>query len=503
MRRRHAVPLAAAVAAALACAGARPAALRSVPTVALTVPPGDRARPPTPGPAPALKLPPQRRFELANGLAVRLVEVHELPIVSLHLVLDAGAVHDPPRQPGLATFTAAMLTEGTKRRSATQISDDLGFIGAALGAGAGFDSAALTGAALTAHLDALLDLFADVLTSPAFPAGDFERVQDQRLVSLLQQRDQPGAVATKAFLRLYWGDHPYGHWPQGDEASVQALQREDLERFHAARWRPRGATLVVVGDVREAELRPRLERALAAWQGAPAPAPVPPPPAPVQLRTQLVAKPGQAPQAYVLMGMPGLDRASPDYAAAQVAYQVLGGGMSSRLFRELREKEGYTYGVYARGEERKLGGTSLIAGSVKAEATGAATRALLRQVAALRQRPVEEAELAVAKNALLLALPGEFATTSGIAAKLGEAVVFGLPDDHWERFEAQVRAVGPDDVLRIARRYLDPAALTTVMVCDPAQVRPQLEGLPLGEIEVRRPAPPAAAPARAKAVGAK
>ncbi len=460
---------------------------------------GNRSDVPLPGPAPALKVPPQRHFQLANGLKVRLVEYHRLPVVALYLVVDAGAVHDPPAQPGLASFTAAMLTEGTKTRSATRISDDLGFLGASLSAGAGFDSASLSGAVLSAHLEELLQIFADVLVNPAFPPGDFARVQDQRLVSLIQQRDQPGAVAAKAFMKLYWGDHPYGHWPMGTERSVKEARREDLARYHAARWRPSVSELVVVGEVGEADLKAKLEKALAGWKGGPPPATKAFVAAAPRRRTLLIEKRGPAPQAYVMMGMPGLERSSPDYVAAEVAFQVLGGGTASRLFRELREKEGYTYGIYARGESRKLGGSSLIVGSVKADVTGAATKALLQQIALLREEPVPADELAVARNSLLLSLPADFAVSSGIAGKLAEEVVYGLPDDYWDGYAAQLANVSAEDVQRVAQKYLDPAKLTTVMVCNPKAVKPQLQGLPLGPVQVRAAPAPGAPPARASA----
>jgi zinc protease len=514
MRARHSPVLAFALAlaigapGALSCAGARAKPAPAPPAA-------DRSQVPVPGPAPALRLPRQEHFQLANGLKVRLVERHELPIVALHLVVDAGAVHDPANRPGLASFTAAMMTEGTKRRSATRISDDLGFIGASLEAGASFDSASLLGAALSAHLGELLDIFADVLVNPTFPRGDFRRVQDQRLVALLQQRAVPGAAAARAFAHLFWGDHPYGHWLPGTEVSVKATRREDLVRFHAARWRPDVSELVVVGDVTPADLRGKLEKALAGWKGKAAAslaavepsASAPPTPRgigarrghaeradghqPPRLQTLLLAKRG-APQAYVLMGMPGLPRSSPDYVAAEVAFQVLGGGTSSRIFRDLREKRGYTYGMYSRVEARKLGGASIVVGSVKESATGAALKELLQQMADLREKPVSQGELEVARNALLLSLPADFASAAGIAGKLAEEVVYRLPDDYWDGFAAQVAHVSADDVRRVAERYLDTSRLTTVLVCDAGEVRPQLEGLPLGPIEVRRAAPPPA-----------
>ncbi len=451
----------------------------------------DRAQVPELGAPPALRLPPQIRFELANGLRVRLVEYHRLPIVALNLVLDAGAVHDPVERPGLASFTAGMLTEGTRTRSATQISDELGALGAHLGSGAGFDGAQLSAQALSRNLEPLLALFADVLQHPAFPAEDLARVKDQRLVSLIQQRDQPGAIAGRAFAPLFWGDHPYGHSLAGTEASLGALTREELAAFHAARWRPGGAELIVVGAVTRAELEPRLVRALADWTGA-APAPLrAAPPSPAPARTVAIEKKG-APQAFLLLGTPGFPRADPDQAAAQVAFEILGGGTASRLFRHLREEKGYTYGISARPEARRLGGAAVVGGSVKADQAGEALSALLGELGRLRDEPASEAELAGARQGIILSLPSGFATAGGIAGHLAEAALYGLPDDHWTRLAGQIAQVGAADVQRAARRWLDTGSLTAVLVCDTGKVVPQLGGLPLGPVE-QRPAPAGAA----------
>ncbi|MBI5067045.1 MAG: insulinase family protein [Deltaproteobacteria bacterium] len=450
----------------------------------------DRARVPPLGPPPALRLPPQVRFQLENGLKVRLVEYHRLPIVALQLLVDAGGVHDPEARPGLASFTAGMMTEGTRGRSATQISDALGAIGAHLGSGAGFDGAQLSAQALSTHLDPLLELFADVLQRPAFPPEDFARVKDQRLVALVQQRDQPGAIAGRAFAPLFWGSHPYGHALSGTEESLRAVTREELAAFHAARWRPGGAELIVVGDVTRAELEPRLRKALGGWTGA-APAPLAAaPPRQAAARTVAIDKKG-APQAYLLLGMPGFPRSDPDHAAAQVAFEILGGGTASRLFRLLREEKGYTYGISARPESRRLGGAAVVGGSVKADQAGEALAALLGELSRMRDQPPSEEELAGARQGIVLSLPGDFATAGGIAGHLAEAALYGLPDDHYTRLAGQIAAVSAADVQRAAGRWLDTGKLTAVLVCDTAQVVPQLGGLPLGPLELR-PAPAAA-----------
>jgi zinc protease len=452
----------------------------------VAAPPGDRSRLPPLGPTPELRIPPLQRFRLSNGLAVRLVEYHRLPIVAIHLVLlDAGAARDPAELPGLASFTAAMVTEGTRTRSSTQISDELGFLGASLGAGASMDAAYLSGYALSRHLTRLLGLLAEVVAEPSFPAADFARVQDQRKVSLLQQRDQPAAIAQKTFASLYWGGHPYGHWAMGTEDSLARMTREDLARFHAGHWRPGAAELVVVGDVSAEALRAELEGALSRWKGeapaAPAPAELP-----VARRQAVLVEKAAAPQTFLILGMPGMARRDPDYVAAQVLFEVLGGGAHSRLFRNLREEKGYTYGMAARESAQRMGGVSYLGGSVRADATGQAIRDLLAEVASLRDTPVPEGELEDAREGIVRSLPGDFATAAGIAGRIAEQVVHGLPEDWWSRYPAAVRSVTAADVQRVARRYLDPSLLSTVLVGDPAVVQPQLSGLPVGDVEVRK-----------------
>jgi zinc protease len=527
MSRRPALPLALAAAlAAVACSGprkeagtqaaARPPASApasqeaqasapaapaqaAAPAAAGRADAPDRSRVPEPGAPPELRIPGQRHFVLANGLKVRLVEYKRLPVVAVDLVADAGGSRDPQARPGLASFTATMLTEGTKTRTATQISDEAGFLGAHIAASAGADVASVSGSALSKHLAKFLALFADVAMNPAFRKGDFERVQDERLVALLQQRDQPQALASRTFAPVFWGRHPYGHYLLGTEESVKALRPKDLAAFHERYWRPGNAELVVVGDVSEADLRPLLEKTLGAWKkGTPAPR-LAAEPAAAPKRTILIEK-ADAPQAYLLLGMRGLRRSSEAYVASTVAFQVLGGGMASRLFRNLREEKGYTYGVYARGDARRLAGVSFIVGSVKADVTGAALQELLKEIERIRSEPVSADELEEAKSSLVLGLPADFATAGAIAGRLADLAVQGLPDDYWNRYADLVRKVTADDVRRFAQEALDPARLTIVVVANPDVVKPQLAGLPIGPLEQKAaPLPPGKAKGKAKA----
>ena len=487
-----------ALAVASACAASHKEAPPAAGPAPVAVAAPDRNQTPENGPPPALRVPAQKKFALSNGLKVRLVEYRRLPIVALNLVVDAGAARDPGARPGLASLTATMLTEGTKTRTATQISDEVGFLGASLGAGAGIDSASLSGATLARHLPRFLEIFADVAMNPAFPKADFDRVQDERLVTLLQQRDQPQAVAAKAFAPVFWGPHPYGHYSLGTEESVRAMRPGDLAAFHDRLWRPANAELVVVGDVSEGELKGLLEKSLGQWApGAPA-QPLEAEPAASPHRV-LVLEKVDAPQSYLYLGMPGLRRSSPDFVTGTVAFQVLGGGMASRLFRNLREEKGYTYGIYARGDARKLAGASVVVGSVKADVTGPALKELLLELQRLREEPVPAQELEEAKASLILSLPAGFATAGATAAKIADLVVNDLPDDYWNRYAELVRKVTAEDVKRFAESYLVPEKLTLVMVAHPDTVQAQLAGLPLGPVEVRAAPSSAAQPAETAA----
>jgi zinc protease len=497
---RRAASLAALVL-ALACAAPRPPPppaepqKASAPAAAPSAAQGpDRTQPPPLGPPPELVLPAQKHFALANGLKVRLVERHRLPIVALHLVVDAGGMHDPAALPGVASFTGAMLTEGgTRTRSATQISDEVGFLGGTITSGAGQDSASVSGSSLSRHLPKLLEIFADLTMNPVFPERDFRRVQDQRKVTLLQQRDQPQTVATKAFTGVFWGTgSPYAHYVLGTEESVARTGPKDLARHHARFWRPENAELVVVGDVTEETLRPILDRTLGSWKKGTASPRLKGTEVAAPHRTLLLEKAG-APQSALLLGMPGLERASAEYVPATVLFQILGGGTSSRLFRNLREEKGYTYGLGAGADARRLAGVSVVRGNVKAEVTGPALKEILKELERMRKEPVPEAELADAKAALVRSLPADFATLGGVAGRVAELVMYGLPDDYWNGYAEAVEKVTADDVRRVAERVLDPARVTLVIVGAPDVVAPQLEGIAIGKVEVR---PAAATPGK-------
>src|SRR5512135_1956352 len=226
----------------------------------------DRTRRPVAAPAPGVSLPAVQKASLKNGLQVMLVEHHELPTVAFSLVIQAGSDHDPVTQPGIASMTADLLDEGTPTRDALAISDAMESLGATFGINAGVDGTLMTLSTLTKHMDKALEIFADVLLNPTFPQKEFDRIDKARLTSLVQQRDQPVAIANNVYSYLLYGpNHPYGNNPAGSEGSLAAMKPEDLRKFYQSYYRPNNATLLVVGDVKLDQVVPLLDRLLGGW----------------------------------------------------------------------------------------------------------------------------------------------------------------------------------------------------------------------------------------------
>lgn len=256
----------------------------------------DRSQRPGPGPLPRISLPALQKTTLSNGLALWLVERHDLPIVAFNLIIQAGAERDPLTAPGLSSMTTALLDEGTTSRSALEIADQLNYLGATLNIRSSFDGTFVTLGTLSSRLDAALEVYGDVITDPVFPQAEFDRQKKQRLASLLQQKDQPGTIASLAFNRVVYGSHhPYGNDPSGTPRSLEKLTREDLIAFYRSYYRPNNATIIVVGDVTMKDITSRLEKILARWTSAPVLSdtitPVPPP---RQRQVYMIDKPGAA-----------------------------------------------------------------------------------------------------------------------------------------------------------------------------------------------------------------
>ncbi len=442
----------------------------------------DRNSPPKPGPPPSFVMPAVERFTLSNGLQVVLFEKHQVPLVQINLIINAGAVLDPPGKPGLASMVVSMMMEGAGGRTALQLADAIDYLGANLGSSAGMHTSAVTLQTPVSKLDSALALQADVALRPVFAPAELERKRKSRLTTLLQWRDEPGSLASLTFNRtLYGAGHPYGASSIGDEQSIRSFRVEDLQQFHTQYFRPANADLIVVGDVTMAKIRPKLEAAFGGWTGnAAAGFPLPPITNVAQRSVIIVDKPG-APQTEVRIGRIGASRMSDDYFPLVVMNTILGGSFSSRLNQNLREEHGYSYGAGSSFAFRILPGPFLASAAVHSAITDSAVREFMNELSAI-QNPVPDAELDRAKNYIALGFPGEFQTVADIARKLEDMVIFNLPHNYYTQYVGRIRAVTKEDVQRVARAYLDPAKMVIVLVGDRLSIEAKMTTMKLGPV---------------------
>jgi zinc protease len=446
-----------------------------------------RATPPKPAADRGLRLPTPATFRLANGLTVIFHErPGSMPVVAADLVIKTGGDANPVDRPGLANFTAAMLDQGTQSRNALQIADDVAQLGASLNATSSKDATIVSVSALRKNFPAALDLLADVTLRPGFPQAEVDRQRTSRLARLVAQRQDPGTVATIATVSaLYGSQHPYGFVELGTESGVTATTRDDMQAFWKKNFVPGNAALVVAGAIGQAELRPLVEKAFGAWPSGTATAPALGTPVTTPARLVLIDQPG-APQTSVFVASIGLPRSTPDFAAVSVMNSVLGGLFSSRVNLNLREKNGYTYGAYSQFVFRKGAGPFWISAPVRTDATAPAVSEIFKEIGRMTSAPMTPAELAMAKDSIVRALPSDFETSPGTAGSLANLYIYDLGLDYYTKLPAEITSVTADSALAAAKKYLVSDRMIVVAVGDRAKIEPALKKLNLGTVEARR-----------------
>jgi len=441
---------------------------------------------PKAGPPPELHLPVPKTFALKNGLKIYLVEEHTLPVISATLVDLAGGGENPADKPGLAAFTAQMLTEGTRDRSSVELADDVHSIGAQLASTAMVDNAAASIGVLSNNTDAAFALLSDIGLHPVFKPEEVERIRKLRLVAIQQEGDQPVATAVRVGRRALYGDGPYSYPNSGTTASVKAITREELQRFWSEHYAPGNAALFLAGDVTEPEARRLAEKDFGGWtaSGGATTAPIPQAPATPARRVVIVDKPGAPQTALIAFGL-GVPRSTPDYPALNVMNSVLGGLFSSRINMNLREKNGFTYGAFSEFLFNRGEGPFLTGAQVRTDVTGPAGRELFAELNRMRSDPATADELRLAKENALRSLPGNFETVADTAALMSEIFTYGLPANYYQTLPRQYEEVTAAEVEKAAQDHLHPENLIVVAVGDQAKIEPQLEKLNLGPIELR------------------
>jgi zinc protease len=438
-----------------------------------------RAKPPEPGPAPKLVLPVAKVLKLGNGLSVYLVERHKLPLMSAALVITGGNAVNPEGKPGLASFTADMLTEGTTKMTSLEFAAATEQLGAVIGSQAGIDSSGVTLATLTKNEDAAMSLFADAALRPAFPADEVERVRVSRVTDILQQKDSPGAIATRIAGHVLFGDAPYGFTPEGTETSNKAITRDDMTALWKKTYVPAGAALVMAGDVTEAQARALAEKYFGDWHGENAAAAAPGAPAMPSPGVYLYDKAGSAQTILLAVGA-GTARTTPDYVPLTVMNTILGGLFSSRLNMNLRELHGYTYGARSTFEMRRGPGIFWAGGGIKTSDTAAATEEIFKELKKMKETEVSADELKLAKDNYSQSLVGRFQSTGQLVITFGALHVYGLPVDYFEKLPPAIEAVGAGDVHRVAEKYINPDHMFVVGVGDRGKIEGDMAKLGLG-----------------------
>jgi zinc protease len=440
----------------------------------------DRSRPPAPEKPRTLSLPPVQRFTLANGIEVVLMEKHAVPLVEVEVVIRAGSAADPEGKAGLANLTAEMLTEGAGSRNALELDDAVDFLGATLDASAGYHTTGISIQVPSARLDPALAILGDVVRKPRFPESELARKRKELLTTLTQWRDEPRVLASSAFNRTVYGDnHPYGRVRIGTEASITGIGVNDLVNFHATYFAPSATTIVVAGDVSKEAIAKRLEKIFGAWKGKARVVASPPPIHQVKANTLiLVDKPG-APQSVIIIGRVGVPRTDPDYYAIVVMNTLLGGSFTSRLNQNLREKHGYTYGAGSRFDFRPLPGPFYAMASVQTEVTDKSITEFMNEFNSIIESATDD-EITRAKNYVALGYPAEFQSVGQLAGQLAELAVYSLPGDYFNGYIGHILAVTKEDVLRVARRTIDPKALAIVVVGDRSVIEDGVNALDLG-----------------------
>jgi predicted Zn-dependent peptidase len=407
----------------------------------------------------------------------------KLPVVSLMAVVDAGAVLDPAHREGLAELTARALIEGSRGLDGVELTERLEGLGGSVEPSADWDYVSAVVTVMTERVPMALRLLGEVLMNPSFPQREIERLKAERRAEILQQRAEPRGLADEMFSRfLYGAQSRYAEPEAGNEASVEAIMRDDIVEFHDRRYRPETTTLIIVGDIGTDEAVRMVEEIVGHWTGTAAPmSHVADQPARTGRSIHLVEK-QEAPQSELRIGHVGVPRSHADYFKLVIMNAILGGLFSSRINLNLREAHAYTYGAFSQYDWRRGAGPFVVSTAVKSDVTDGAVREVLHEIERMRESEPTDEELSLATSYLDGVFPIRYETTSAIAGALAGLVIYGLPDDYFDQYRSRIRSVTGADVIEAARAHLHPEQLQVTVVGDAEKVRAPLEALALGPL---------------------
>ena len=441
-----------------------------------------RAKQPEGGEMRAMKTPTLQRFKLPQGIDVFLVERHNLPIVNLYIVFEGGGATDPKDKIGQASVCSALMSDGTEKLEKLAFEEALADVASNVSANSSNDQHFVSMDTLTKNLDTTLDLWADTLLRPGMRQGEFDRSLKRRLAGLQQMKGTPAAVAGRLGNSVVYGpDHLFGRFPT--EGSYGALKLDDCKKWVADYVKPQGAQIFVVGDIDKATLTQKLGARLTGWKGRAKTAARPGRPQPRKGRIFFVDIPN-APQSVVQLMHAGPVRKAPDYHATSVMSSILGGGFSSRINMNVREKNGYAYGAGGGFAYTRVGSAFRAQGSVKTDVTKEAILEILNEIRGLYTGEPTDAEMVREKQARILALPAQFATGGQTLGAFRDLIYYGLPLDYYDTFVPKVQAIEKAAVKKAAAKHLKPGQLQLLVVGDGKTVLPKLKEVPAAAKEL-------------------
>jgi zinc protease len=429
----------------------------------------DRTKPPQTPPIPSYKLPPVVEAKLPNGLGVVLVEDARFPLVSLRLTFQAGSKYDPAAAPGLAEAVATLLDEGTKTRTSRQISDEIDGIGGSIESGAGVDSLTVSASALSESLPRLLALVADVALNSTFPQNEIDLYKQNRIQNLRQQHSEPGFLAEEKMASVVYGKTPYGHIAP-TEASIAALDGKALAGFRDTYLAPNNGTLLLIGKLpAKDEVMKLIAQHFGSWKEKPLPAaPKMDFPAPKR-QIVLVDRPGSV-QADIHVGRLAPTRLSAEFFPLNVGNTILGGGTNSRMFKDIREKEGFAYDAHSQYGTHRDSGDFQAVTEVRNEVLEPALKAVIDELDRMASTPVPADELTGIKNYMSGLYLLRLETQEGVIGQLTTIKALGLPDSYLETYVTRVRSVEPAQIQSAAKQYMAPTDAAIVVVGDASKI---------------------------------
>ena len=445
-----------------------------------------QATAPPPGTPRPYHFPRVTRRTLDNGLHILVAESHNAPLVAMRALVCSGADRDVAELAGLASMTTELLDEGAGSRDAIRLAEDLGLLGASLGTGTDWDASYISLDVLSRNFGATMEIFADIARGPMLPESALERVRSERLMELLQQREEPGAIAGKRFSNLLYGRGTYGNSVIGNHDSVSRFAIADVRRFYAENFIPNNTAIIVAGDIDAQNAVATIARLFADWKRGPEPPRPPITPAPIEGSTIYLVDRPNAVQSEIRVGHIGVPRSTEDYFPLTVMNALLGGVFNSRINLNLRERHGYTYGARSQFAFRRQAGPFVVSAPVRNEVTLESVTEVLNELRRIRTGDIEPRELEDTKNYLAGVFPATVQSSNDIAGRLLDMELYQLPHDYFDRYRENIAAVKAEDVARVANKYIDPDRALIVIVGNAAQIREPLGtlGYPIHDLDV-------------------